>query len=247
MVVLLSFTGIASIYSFLSNSGKLEILESDAKIDIFGLKSYNGIVCRVDTGPLYATSTDCNNIAENVAKNITNDPTLDCPAKLEYPNLFEFEKQHLRNVFILLVTFAFLTAFFTIIHDWRLILNRYHLSNIEWTPTDNEFNKIRICHGDNNTSWLCCPFYVIISIFVLVLYPFVCFTSDEFTKCKTCNGNICRIAYIWTAIGRFGVIVTASLLTWYAFYGFELFLGTHYKHNDTHNYTCQCYCHFDGD
>ena len=246
VVVLLSFTGIASIYSVLSHSGNLEILDGDAKIDIFGLTSYSGIVCRVDQGPLYATSTDCNDIAQNMAKNITNDPSLDCPAKLEYPNLFEFEKQNLRNIFISLITFAFLTAFFTILHDWRLIIHRYHLSKIEWTPTDIEFNKIKMCYSDW-AQWFCCPFYIIASIFVFILYPFVCFTSAECRKCKKFNGGICRIAYLWTAIARFGVIVTSSLLTWYGFYGFESYLATHYKSNfgdDSPDYTCKCYCHF---
>eukprot|EP01084_Bolivina_argentea_P142668 250619_1 len=145
----ISFGGISAIYSFLSKPGELKILAYATKIGIIGQKSYQGIVCEPFGSPM-PSPTDCNDVAQQMANNITMNPSWDCQSKLEYSDLFVFENMHFALIFGLLVTFAFIAECCVTVHDWRLIKHRRDLSktvNIWFPNHDDDTQYDPICSG----------------------------------------------------------------------------------------------------
>ena len=143
ITTIISFGGISGIYSFLSKSGKLELLSNSTNVNLWGDKSYDGIYCRVGQTPPsanpFSQKLDCNPYAILMSNNITMNPSWDCHTRLSYDNLFVFENQHFSLIFGFLIMFAFISAFFTVIHDWRLIKHRRDLSKMtEWFPNDDD-------------------------------------------------------------------------------------------------------------
>ena len=143
----------SGIYSFLSSSDKLELLPDDTKVNIWGDRSYQGIYCKTDEDPLYNDiELNCNAFSQQMANNITMNPSWHCHSRLNYSNLFVFENQHFTLIFGLLITLTFIFAFFTVIYDWRLIKHRQDLTKmVEWFPNhDDDMLFEYLC------CWKCC-------------------------------------------------------------------------------------------
>ena len=150
IITIISFSGISGIYSFLSRSGELKLLSDSTKVNIWNDRSYQGIYCHSDR-PING-DIDCNEVAQGMVYNITMNPSWDCHSRLNYSNLFIFENQHFTLIFGLLISFAFISAFFTIIHDWRLIKHRQDITKMtDWFPNHDDGLLF-----DYMCCWKCC-------------------------------------------------------------------------------------------
>ena len=149
IVTIISFSGISGIYSFLSRAGKLELLPDGTKVNIWSDRTYQGIYC--DSTNINS-DLNCDTIAQRMANNITSNPSWDCHARLNYSSLFKFENQHFTLIFVLLIIFAFISAFFTVIHDWRLIKHRQDMTKMtRWFPNHQDSLLF-----DYVCCWKCC-------------------------------------------------------------------------------------------
>ena len=273
-------------------SGELKLLPDGTNVNIYGEKSYQGIYCTQGVDPQTRQSgIHCNQYTQIMINNITMNPSWDCHSRMEYTTLFSFEDQHFTLIFGFLISFAFASAFFTMIHDWRLIKHRRDLSKMSpWFPSNKDGNTCEKllcfhCYGEsldgkhcdlNDVCYVkyhckhckCCNLSLIIMIFAtififltffttllawwifvmamyLFVWPFICCTSNSWSNCKQLNGNICKISYLWIGLAKFGLMITTSLVTFYGFWGINVFIKGWYIYSDYETVPdCSCYCHY---
>eukprot|EP01084_Bolivina_argentea_P050242 92379_1 len=300
VTIVLSFSALSSIYGILSKPGELKIFTDERKVTIWGDRSYNGITCDLDNPPseYWNYKLDCNDIAKNMANNITLNPSWNCQTKLSYSNLFVFKNQIFSQIFACFVTFAFIAAFFTLIHDWRLIKHKNDISKMgetPWSPSwDVEEGPLLCykCKCDDICDCIshklfdhciifksikkyehkpciqfpllfCCVipygliifplllamgiiFLIVFPVYYLFIYPFMCCGKNEWRRFTDFNGNLCMISYLWIGLAKFGLMIVTTLLTWYGFMGFNVFIREYEPDPDyvTLYGSCKCSCHF---